>query len=369
MMQAAASRAKKMTKDKGPMTAEIQTLKAARRAWALVIPCSFVLCPWSSPPGQFSLAKPPAADRLRAPMLAALLTTLLFSLSAVTGRKLVARLSGTQANLARLLVAALVTGLWAHLFGFGLGGAAFPLLFVSGCIGFGIGDLALFQSYPRIGTRRTMVMVQCLAAPFAALTEWIWLGDAPTAKQALCGATILLGVGIALMPSRDDSHPVHDLRGGIFFGLIAALCQAWGAVISRKAYAVAEVAGQTIAGAGDGVTVAYQRLLGGILVTGIFFAYQRARHPELFTVKADWRGAVPLILANALFGPSLGVACYQWALSTSPTSLVMPIVATTPLMVMPFTRIIEKERITPRAVLGGVVAVIGVVGLTLAAAR
>jgi drug/metabolite transporter (DMT)-like permease len=302
-------------------------------------------------------------------MFAAFLTTLLFSLSAVSGRRLVARLSGTQANLSRLLVAALVTGLWAHLAGFGLGGAAFPLLFLSGCIGFGIGDLALFQSYPRIGTRRTMVMVQCLAAPLAALTEWVWLGDVPTARQALCGAIILLGVGIALMPSRHDSHPVVDLRTGIFFGFIAALCQAWGAVISRKAYAVAAEAGQTIAGAGDGVTVAYQRLLGGILVTGIFFAYQRARHPELFRVKPDWRGAMPLVTANALFGPSLGVACYQWALSSAPTSLVMPTVATTPLVVMPFTRIIEKERITPRALLGGAIAVIGVIGLTIAAGR
>src|SRR6185369_15462164 len=115
-------------------------------------------------------------------MFAALLTTILFSLSALSGRRLANHLPGSLANLVRLLVAAAVVGTYAHQFGFGVGGPAFTLLFISGCVGFGIGDLALFQAYPRIGTRRTMVLVQCLAAPIAALTEWIWLGTVPTAR-------------------------------------------------------------------------------------------------------------------------------------------------------------------------------------------
>src|SRR2546428_13971561 len=99
-------------------------------------------------------------------MLAALLTTILFSLSAVCGRQLSHHLSGTRANLVRLLLGAAMLGAWSHLFGFGLGGAGFPLLFVSGCIGFGIGDLALFQTYPRIRARRAMGLVPCLPRPF-----------------------------------------------------------------------------------------------------------------------------------------------------------------------------------------------------------
>ena len=133
-------------------------------------------------------------------MFAALLTTLLFALSGLSGRRLSNHLAGSQANLLRLILAATLLGSYAHLCGFGLRGPAFGWLFVSGCIGFGIGDLALFQAYPRIGTRRTMVLVQCLAAPIAALTEWVWLGTLPGATQAVFGAVILLGVGIALMP-------------------------------------------------------------------------------------------------------------------------------------------------------------------------
>jgi drug/metabolite transporter (DMT)-like permease len=299
-------------------------------------------------------------------MFAAVLTTVLFSLSALTARRLTQHLPGSIANLGRLLVAAGLVGFYAHCFGFGVNGPAFVLLFVSGCIGFGIGDLALFQAYPRIGTRRTMVLVQCLAAPVAALTEWAWLGTVPTFRQALSGAVILAGVGVALMPRRDEEHPVNGLIVGTMFGLIAASCQAWGAVLSRKAYAVSAAGDFAITGVGGGVNAAYQRLLGGLLVSGLFVLYLRLAHkPGMQSRTSDWSRAWPFLVANGLCGPALGVTCYQWALSTTPTSIVLPIVATTPLVIMPFSHFLEGDRITSRTLLGAALAVGGVVGLTL----
>lgn len=299
-------------------------------------------------------------------MLAALLTTLLFSFSALSGRRLSNHLPGSLANLVRLILAAAVLGTYAHLYGFGVCGPAFTLLFVSGCIGFGVGDLALFQAYPRIGTRRTMVLVQCLAAPIAALTEWIWLGTVPSAGQALFGAVILSGVGVALMPGREDAGPGTGLVVGGLFGVLAAACQAWGAVLSRKAYAVAAAQDFAISGAGGGVNAAYQRLLGGLLVSGLFLLYLKLAHrPGPDARPANWSRAWPLVIANGLCGPAFGVTCYQWALSAAPTGIVLPIVATTPLVVMPLAHFLEGDKITLRTLLGGALAVGGVVGLTL----
>jgi len=299
-------------------------------------------------------------------MFAAILTTLLFSLSALSGRRLTNHLSGSLANLVRLLVAASVVGTYAHWFGFGLGGPAFGLLFVSGCVGFGIGDLALFQAYPRIGTRRTMVLVQCLAAPIAALTEWAWLDTVPTARQALFGAVVLTGVCVALMPQRNEGGPAHGLLAGSMFGLLAALCQAWGAVLSRKAYAISTAHGFAITGVSGGLNAAYQRLLGGLLVSATFMLYLKFFRPPGPTARpANWPRAWPMIIANGLCGPAFGVTCYQWALSAAPTGIVLPIVATTPLVVMPFAHFLEGDRITWRTLLGGMLAVVGVVGLTL----
>ena len=45
-----------------------------------------------------------------------------------------------------------------------------------------------------------------------------------------------------------------------------------------------------------------------------------------FAVAAGWA------LGNALSGAVFGVACYQWALATTPSGVVLAIVAATPIM-------------------------------------
>jgi drug/metabolite transporter (DMT)-like permease len=71
------------------------------------------------------------------------------------------------------------------------------------------------------------------------------------------------------------------------------------------------------------------------------------------------------VLLNALSGPTLGVAAYQWALRTTPSGIVLPIVATSPLLVIPFTYWFEGDRPGGRSLAGAAVAVAGVIGLTL----
>jgi drug/metabolite transporter (DMT)-like permease len=299
-------------------------------------------------------------------MFAAVLTTILFSLSAICGRRVSRWLGATEANFVRLLIPTALMAVWAHGWGAGLGGGAFLWMFVSGCIGFGIGDLSLFQAYARISTRLTLLLVQCLAAPFAALVEWLWLGTTLTPAQILCGAVILLGVGIALSPDEHEHVPRRQFIIGVTFGTVAAFCQGLGAVISRKAYDVMTAAQLPHI---DGVNAAYQRILGGVLVSGLFLLYLRALSPaSLDPAKRApdrWGRAWPWLIGTGVAGPFLGVSCYQWALSTTPTGIVLPIVALTPLVVLPFSKLIENERITARAIAGGIIAVGGVVGLKL----
>jgi drug/metabolite transporter (DMT)-like permease len=146
------------------------------------------------------------------------------------------------------------------------------------------------------------------------------------------------------------------------------LGQGLGAVVSRKAYEIANGAGQPI----DGITAAYQRILGGVLVAFIFFLFwnkSAAEENESFSENTSipstkWQKALPWVVLNALAGPAIGVSCYQWALSTTPSGIILPIVATAPLVILPFSYWIEGDRPGIRSMVGGSIAVIGAVMLS-----
>jgi drug/metabolite transporter (DMT)-like permease len=298
-------------------------------------------------------------------MLPAILTTCLFSLSAVAAARTTRLLGGFQANFWRICLATALLALWAHTFGQGLQGPALPYFLLSGCIGFGIGDLALYQAFPILGSRLCMIMVHCLAAPLSATVEWAWLGTKLTPPQIACMVVILLGVAVALAPKEHLHLKPSLLAWGLTCGLIAACGQGMGAVVSRKAYMVVHESDQTM----DGITAAYQRIWGGVAIAagGYFFWRWRSRQSSTpqDSFANDFKRAYKWLFLNATAGPALGVACFQWALSYTPSGIVLPIVALTPLTIIPLSRKFEGEKPTPRSLAGSVIAVVGVVGLRL----
>jgi drug/metabolite transporter (DMT)-like permease len=298
-------------------------------------------------------------------MFAAVLTTFFFALSAILARRSAVYLGSQRANLGRQLIALVFLGLWAHTLGQGVAGPAFWIFFVSGILGFGMGDWALFEALPRIGPALTILICQCLAAPIAAITEWLWLGTTMTLLQIASSAVTLLGVALAMAPAHDSDLPHGHRIAGIAYGLVAAFGQAWGAVLSRYAFQRSDATGFHL----DGITSAYQRLWGGALSIVLLLLVRRLasrwRTPRPLKPAPDWRRGTPWMVANAMTGAALGVSCYQWALHGTPSAIVLPIVATTPLVVMLLAFGFEGTRPTRRALAGSVLAVGGVIALIL----
>ncbi len=302
-------------------------------------------------------------------MIGAFLTTLFFSLSTIFAQKSLKAVGYMRANIGRLLFAMLVLGCISHLFGKGMGGAGRNWLLLSGVVGMGIGDLVYLSALPRLGSRLTVLMAQCLAAPIGAVAEGLWLGTRVTLTQMLWGTVILAGVALALMPSRRNPPRVTIKPLGFVFGLAAAAGQGLGAVLSRKANMIASAQGETI----DGFTAAYQRIAGGLFVALAYFAIvalvekrsSAKKHAIIPEQKRTWRSYI-WIVCHGGSGAVLGVTCYQWALFTTPSAIVLPIVACTPLVIVPMTYWIEGERPTRRSLIGGLVAVIGAIALAIA---
>ena len=304
-------------------------------------------------------------------MFAAFLATILFSVSVVSGHRTAKLIGGVEANFWRLTLATLFLGGWAYTGGTGLGGEAFPLFLFSGLIGIGVGDAGLFQALPRLGSRLSLLLIQCLTAPLAAIVEWLWLGTTLSLTQVLCVVVVLAGVAVALSPREHLHLPRNQLVSGIIFAVVGAAGNGIGAVMSRKGFAIARDHAESL----DGATAGFQRILGGLLVSAILLLVvkrQFVRVPKSMGAATDtklsrdkWRRIWPWVVMNSLAGQTLGMSAMLWALKTTPTGIVTAITALTPLMVIPFARVFENEKITPRSLLGGGIAVAGVIGLTL----
>jgi drug/metabolite transporter (DMT)-like permease len=302
-------------------------------------------------------------------MFAALLTTLLFSISAICGHRTSTRLGGVEANFWRICGAMFFLAIWANTLGAGTSGVAFPIFVLSGLAGIGLGDTAYFQALPRLGSRRTVLLTQCLIAPFAALIEWLWLGTRLHLAEMVCVAMMLAGVIVALAPGDHLKIAPRRLWIGILASTIAALGGAFGAVLSRKAYFVAHAAGEHP----DPGTTGYQRAIGGAVALGLIFLIVKWRHTRRRGDDAQMKDSFsprekfklwPWVLVNSLAGQTVGVSCMQWALETTPTGIVTAIIAMTPIVMLPLARVFEGEKITARSLTGGLIAVAGVLGLT-----
>ncbi len=305
-------------------------------------------------------------------MFPALLCTLLFSISITCGHRSAKLIGGTEANFWRLTCAVLFLAPWAYGRGIGIGGDGFPLFLLSGAVGIGIGDVAFFQTLPRLGSRLTSLIIGCLSAPLAALIEWLWMGTTLSTTQILWGLVTVVGVGIALAPGEHLQRTRRELVTGTLFSILASICGALGGVLSRKAYAVTHASGQVL----DGGNAGFQRCLGGLLIGGICLLVVKRRALKIqskatheMIVEASrkkWRGVWPWVLANGFAGQTLGVSCMQWALDTTPAGIVFAILAITPIIIIPFARVLEGERPTAQSLTGGAIAVGGVIALTLA---
>ncbi|MGB0745304.1 MAG: EamA family transporter, partial [Opitutales bacterium] len=140
-------------------------------------------------------------------MIPAFIATLLWSFCVIASRRSLEQMGEIPANFWRMIVAVICMGLISHLSRADFQADAFFYLFLSGVVGFGIGDLGLYFALSRIGSRLTILMAQCAAVPVAFFIEWLWLGNLISLAEAGAIAVILCGIVMALLPGSIEIAP------------------------------------------------------------------------------------------------------------------------------------------------------------------
>jgi drug/metabolite transporter (DMT)-like permease len=312
-------------------------------------------------------------------MIGALLNALFFGVTPVCAGRAIRLIGFVRANLLRLVIAFVLMGAWAFTMGKGLQGQV-GLLFVAGAVGFGIGGLTLLAALPRLGAPLTSLIEESGAAIAAAAIAWVWYADRLRNDQILWCAVLLVGVVVGLAPYILRNVPRQGVRLGIALALIAALAQGFSLAATREAILLSKAAHFGF----DVPTAAFQRLAGGLAVAlAVYllarfvwgrrwgFGGQDGEFREVLS-REEGRGITgrPLfwVSLNALFGPILGVSAAIWAQQSLQSGVVQSIVATAPLISVPFARWLQGHRPPRLYYLGALIAIAGLIGLNYIAA-
>jgi drug/metabolite transporter (DMT)-like permease len=228
---------------------------------------------------------------------------------------------------------------------------AWLVLGLSGFVGFFVTDLCLFKAYLLIGPRLALVILS-LSPPVASLLSAALLGDWLSAKDWLAMAVTLAGVAWVVFEQPDTSGRLHYVQPhryglGIALAVFAALGHATALVLSKRGI-----------GDYDPFAATFIRVLGS-LVGYVPLMTILGRWPG--TLRAVRHGRTMLILTGGAFvGPFLGVAMYMIAVRHAQAGVVATILATMPVLILPFVIFLYRERVSLRAAAGAILSVIGV---------
>jgi drug/metabolite transporter (DMT)-like permease len=225
---------------------------------------------------------------------------------------------------------------------------ALGLLMVSGAIGIGMGDTAYFEALYCLGARRALLL-EALAPPLTAVLALGFLQEALSWNSGLGIALTIAGVTWVVV-ERVPAAEQEQLRSarGIGFGIVAALGQASGAVLSRAALAQTEI---------SPLWSTLVRLTAGTLVLLLWLSWQQQSVQELKLLRSP--RIFGTVTVTAFFSTYLAIWLQQIALKFTAAGIAQSLSATSPLFVLPLA-IGLGERVSPRTILGVLVALSGV---------
>ena len=292
--------------------------------------------------------------------LAALATSFFFAMTALiftsTGRMVGSQVTNRmRLTFALIYLFILNAILFREPLPFSAGSSRWIWLSLSGIIGLSLGDAFLFQSFLWVGPRLGTLLLS-LAPIFGSIIAWVFFSETLTTLQITGIVLALAGIAWVVISHREPLNTPHGhTRRGVIFGVLAGLGQAVGLVLSK----------QGMFGDFSVLQANAIRMLAAVIFIWALTAFER-KAGSTFVVLRENPKALGLLALGALVGPVLGVSASLLAVQHAEIGVASTLMALPPVLILPISYFVFKEKVGWQAIVGTLVAIAGVAILFLA---
>ena len=288
--------------------------------------------------------------------IAAIGTSICFSIGptffTLAGRKT----GSVVVNRSRLLIAAVILmGVHWIMYGsplpFDAGADRWIWFTLSGVLGLTLGDAALFQAFVMLGPRITM-LVFSVSPIFSAIFGWFFFGETTTFYQILAIGLTLGGIAWVTSSKGDELPNNLDRKSyikGLFFAFLGAIGQAVGLFTAKM-----------------GLVENYSTISGIVMrmVTAMvaiwLWTILTKKSKETFQILKANPTALKFIFIATLIGPITGVWLSLVSVQASNLGVASTLQSLPPIFLLPISYFVFKEKINSKAIIGTLLALIGV---------
>ncbi|MBI9102872.1 MAG: DMT family transporter [Spirochaetales bacterium] len=282
--------------------------------------------------------------------IAALITAACWAFGSLSFEASAKRIGSLSLNLIRLFMTFFMICIYSLIrfgnpFPVGVSGEQWLWLSLSGFVGFYLGDITFFKAFEVIGARTSMAIYSTVPV-FTAIMGYFLLGETMSMLH-LGGMFIAISGVILVVVSREPESGMgrDKLKFGVLMAFLGTLGQAGGLILSKK--------GMTY----DPFIATQVRTITAIVLFSLTFTIIK-RWGSFASGLRDSDG-MKFAGLGAFFGPFLGVSLALLAIQYTSTGIASTLIGLTPIILIPLSVFLKKERVNFREILGTVIAIGG----------
>lgn len=284
--------------------------------------------------------------------LSALTAALLWAAGSFLFTNAAIRIGSIQLNVDRMALATVFIAITMLLFNISFDISLTQLinLTLSGTVGLIIGDSFLFRAFKDMGPRISL-LIYSLNPAIAAFLAFLLFGETLSWLSIFGICLTLFGITLVVLEKPKENKNGFKVTGaGVFFAVMSAVGQATGLIFAKYAFTEADI---------HSFTATFYRISTAVILM-LPSAYILKRYKNPFKLYSSDFKSLKMISIGSIIGPYLGITLSFFAISNTKIGVASTLLSTVPIMILPMSMMVYKEKLSIKSIVGALIAVGGI---------